>query len=135
MGTGAIFYMQIVPRGSGIDSEGLGRVELLVYGIFTPGPSVTEQLRVLLQRRLLLIAVDMLSSVLTKNPHFKWKQADFFFLRSFRNEWEKLEIEKIEKNDHCCYYKFPDGVNDPCMVLLQVHLSLFMICWSLEVLL
>ena len=122
--TGAIFYMQIVPRESGIDSEGLGRVELLVYGIFTPGPSVTEQLRVLLQRRLLLIAVDMLSSVLTKNPHFKWKQPDFFFLRSFRNEWEKLEIEKIEKNDHCCYYKFPDGVNDPCMVLLLFRQNL-----------
>ncbi|MGK3755215.1 MAG: hypothetical protein ACI8RD_007524, partial [Bacillariaceae sp.] len=114
--TGAIFYMKIEPRGSGIDSDGM--VELLVYGVKKPGPSVTEQLRVLLQRRLLLIGVDLLSSVLTKNPHFKWKQADFLFLKSFDNEWKKLEKEEVDKNNHCCYYKFPDGVFDPCMVLL-----------------
>ena len=120
--TGAIFYMKIEPRGSGIDSDGM--VELLVYGVKKPGPSVTEQLRVLLQRRLLLIGVDLLSSVLTKNPHFKWKQADFLFLKSFDDEWKKLEEEKVDKNDHCCYYKFPDGVFDPCMVLLLFRQNL-----------
>ena len=120
--TGAIFYMKIEPRGSGIDSD--GQVELLVYGVKKPGPSVTEQLSVLLQRRLLLIGVDMLSSVLTKNPHFKWKQADFLFLRSFDSEWKKLGDE--EKDDKNCYYycKFPDEVYDPCMALLLFRQNL-----------
>ena len=94
-----IFYMKLEPRGSGIDAD--GQVELLVYGIDEPGPSVTEQLRRLLQRRLLLIAVDQLSNVLTKNPHFKWKPFDFDFLRSFENEWKQLEEEKdrVENSD------------------------------------
>jgi hypothetical protein len=120
--TGAIFYMKIEPRGSGIDSD--GHVELLVYGVKKPGPSVTEQLRVLLQRRLLLIGVDMLSSVLTKNPHFKWKQADFLFLRSFDSEWRKLESKETDENDYCYYYRFPDGVYDPCMFLLLFRQNL-----------
>ena len=65
----------------------------------------------------------MLSSVLTKNPHFKWKQADFLFLRSFDSEWRKLENEEIEEN--CCfYYKFPNEVYDPCMVLLLFRQNL-----------
>ena len=120
--TGAIFYMKIEPRGSGIDSD--GQVELQVFGVKKPGPSVTEQLRVLLQRRLLLIGVDMLSSVLTKNPHFKWKQADFLFLRSFDSEWEKLGKDKVDKKNRCYYYKFPDEVYDPCMVLLLFRQNL-----------
>eukprot|EP00536_Pseudo-nitzschia_multiseries_P007031 jgi/Psemu1/194486/e_gw1.157.96.1 len=120
--TGAIFYMKIEPRGSGIDSD--GQVELLVYGITKPGPSVTEQLRVLLQRRLLRIGVDMLSSVLTKNPHFKWKPADFLFLRSFDNEWKKLEKEKADDQNDCYYFKFPKKVYDPCLVLLLFRQNL-----------
>ena len=120
--TGAIFYMKIEPRGSGIDSD--GQVELLVYGVKKPGPSVTEQLRVLLQRRLLLIGVDMLSSVLTKNPHFKWKKADFLFLRSFDSEWKKLENEETDEKNPYYYNKFPDGTYDPCMVLLLFRQNL-----------
>ena len=120
--TGAIFYMKIEPRGSGVDSD--GQVELLVYGIRKPGPSVTEQLSVLLQRRLLLIGVDMLSSVLTKNPHFKWKQADFLFLRSFDSEWRKLGNEQTDEKNRCYYYKFPDGAYDPCMVSLLFRQNL-----------
>jgi len=120
--TGAIFYMKIEPRGSGIDSN--GQVELLVYGVKKPGPSITEQLRVLLQRRILLIGVDMLSSVLTKNPHFKWKQADFLFLRSFDSELKKLENPKGDEKNGSYYYKFPDKVYDPCMVLLYFRLNL-----------
>jgi hypothetical protein len=120
--TEAIFYMTIEPRGTGIDAD--GRVELLVYGVSKPGPSVTEQLRVLLQRRLLLIAVDMLSSVLTKNPHFKWKQADIKFLRSFEQEWKKLEEDKEDAIDVCRYYEFPSAVTDPCMVLLSFRQNL-----------
>ncbi|KAG7353587.1 hypothetical protein IV203_002942 [Nitzschia inconspicua] len=119
--SGAIFYMEIQPKGNGIDTE--GQVELLVYGLGDPGPSVTSQLRVLLQRRLLLIAVDMLSNVLTKNPHFKWKKADFAFLRSFEKEWVKLENGET-KGSQYRYYKFPKIVYDPCMVLLFLRQNL-----------
>lgn len=119
--TEAIFYMKIEPRGSGIDAD--GKVELLVFGVHEPGPSLTEQLRVLLQRRLLLIGVDMLSSVLTKNPHFKWKQADFDFLRSFDKEWQMLEDGKIDKPE-IQIYEFPVGVTDPCMVLIMFRQNL-----------
>lgn len=120
--TGAIFYMKIEPRGSGIDSD--GQVELLVYGIRKPGPSVTEQLSVLLQRRLLLIGADMLSSVLTKNPHFKWKPADFQFLRSFDSEWREIVNEDTDEKNRCYYFKFPEGVYDPCMVSLLFRQNL-----------
>ena len=120
--SGAIFYIKIEPRGSGIDSD--GQVELLVYGIRKPGPSVTEQLSVLLQRRLLLIGADMLSSVLTKNPHFKWKPADFLFLRSFDSEWRKVVNEEADEKNCCYYYKFPEGVHDPCMVTILFRQNL-----------
>jgi hypothetical protein len=118
----AIFYMEIQPSGSGIDSE--GQVELLVYGLFDPGPSVTNQLRILLQRRLLHIAIDMLSNVLTKNPHFKWKRADFLFLQSFEQEWTKLEDVETRSSSQCRYYKFPSMIKDPCMVLLLLRQNL-----------
>lgn len=119
--TEAIFYMKIEPIGTGIDAD--GQVELLVFGVHEPGPSVTKQLRVLLLRRLLLIGVDMLSSVLTKNPHFKWKQADFDFLRAFDREWHMLEHGKAEKQD-MQIYEFPADVTDPCMVLLMFRQNL-----------
>jgi hypothetical protein len=119
--TEAIFYMKIEPRGAVIDAE--GQVELLVFGVHEPGPSITEQLRVLLQRRLLLIGVDMLSSVLTKNPHFKWKQADFEFLRSFNNEWQMLADDTVEK-PKLQIYEFPASVTDHCMVLIMFRQNL-----------
>lgn len=120
--SGAIFYMELKARGNGIDSD--GQVELMVYGLGDPGPSVTDQLRILLQRRLLLIAVDMLSNVLTKNPHFKWKSTDFGFLRSFEMEWKTLENNQNECSTKRRYYKFPSGTTDPCMVLLILRQNL-----------
>jgi hypothetical protein len=118
----AIFYMKIQPRGSGIDSE--GQVELLVFGLGDPGPSVTNQLRTLLQRRLLLIAVDMLSNVLTKNPHFKWKRGDLAFLRSFEKEWKELENVPADGSGQFRYYRLPKMIHDPCMVLLYLRQNL-----------
>jgi hypothetical protein len=112
---GAIFYMTLQAKGSGIDAD--GQVELLVHGIHEPGPSVTMQLRVLLQKRLFLIAVDMLSVVLTKNPHFNWKRADIEFLRSFEKDWTSLEDEKDPDSNQECFYEFPTEINDPCMIL------------------
>jgi hypothetical protein len=114
--TGAIFYMSLQATGSGNDAD--GKIQLLVHGVHEPGPSVTMQLRMLLQRRLLLIAVDMLSSVLTKNPHFNWKQADLDFIRSFETEWTSIE-ENSDTTKQDCIYEFPSHVNDPLLVLLM----------------
>lgn len=113
--TGAIFYLSLQATSGGNDND--GKIQLLVHGVHEPGPSVTMQLRMLLQRRLLLIAVDMLSSVLTKNPHFNWKQADLDFIRSFETEWTSLE-ETSETSQQDFIYEFPSHVYDPLLVLL-----------------
>eukprot|EP00934_Nitzschia_sp_Nitz4_P004171 Nitzschia sp. Nitz4//scaffold20_size174350//160042//170970//NITZ4_002134-RA/size174350-augustus-gene-0.39-mRNA-1//1//CDS//3329541905//4161//frame0 len=119
---GAIFYMTLEARGSGIDGD--GSVELLVYGIRNPGPSITFQLSALLQRRLMIIAVEMLSAVLTKNPHFRVSGADLDFLRSFNHEWPILEKETSRSKNDECYFEFPDFVYDPCMVILMFRQNL-----------
>lgn len=82
---GEIFYMRLN------DTE--TQVELLVYGIDDPGPSITEQLCDLLRRRIMLIGVDLLSSVLTKNPHYKWREGDLEFVQSFEAKWKQLGQE------------------------------------------
>ena len=120
--TGAIFYMRVEASGSGIDGD--GRVELLVHGIHEPGPSVTKQLKRLLQRRILQIAVDMLAAVLTKNPHFNWKPADLEFLRAFEEDWQSLEDETSDTVPKEISYIFPSHVNDPCLVLFMFRQNL-----------
>jgi hypothetical protein len=120
--TGAIFYMTVQAIGSGVDTD--GKVELLVHGVREPGPSVTMQLRMLLQRRILQIAVDMLSAVLTKNPHFNWKQADLDFLSSFETDWKSLDDESVEGMQKERLYMFPTQVNDPFLVLLMFRQNL-----------
>jgi len=112
-----IFYMKLQSRGSGIDGD--GKVELLVHGINKPGPSVTHQLKVLLQRRLMMTAVEILSAVLTKNPHFRVSAADLDFLRSFEKEWTFLAKEESVADPSDAYYEFPEFVYDPTMVLLM----------------
>lgn len=104
-------------HGGGVEPD--GTIDLLVYGIQEPGPSITIQLTQLLQRRLLLIAVDMLSAVLTKNPHFHWKRADLDFLRGFEDEWGKLdETHDFQSGDQIVEYEFPSHPTDPGMILL-----------------
>ncbi|CAJ1954420.1 unnamed protein product [Cylindrotheca closterium] len=112
----AIFYMRLKAEEA-IDDN--GSVTLLVYGVNPPGPSVTRQLRTLLQRRILLIGVDMLASILTKNPHFLWMRTDLKFLNSFEEDWASLEKEVPVVSDQSYIYEFPAGANDPCMVLLM----------------
>jgi hypothetical protein len=115
--SGAIFYMSLQAIGTSFDGD--GKVALLVHGVDPPGPSVTLQLKSLLQRRLLLIAVDMLSSVLTKNPHFNWKLSDFEFLRSFETDWASLEQEAPTASEQTCVYEFPAEAYDCCLILLM----------------
>jgi hypothetical protein len=108
----AIFYLRLQSVGSGFDAD--GKVQLLVHGVNAPGPSVTRQLKSSLQRRLMLIAVDTLASVLTKNPHINWKLSDFEFLRSFEKSWKNLEDEEPVASEPECFYEFPVEANDPC---------------------
>jgi hypothetical protein len=112
----AIFYMKLKATGS---NEGEHYVELLVFGLRLPGPSVTMQLAKILQKRLLVLAVDALSKVLSKNPHFNWKSSDVNFVRSFEATWLNLEEDidepSIEKDVD---YSLPNSVYDPIMLLI-----------------
>jgi hypothetical protein len=123
--TGSIFYMTLLATGGGVEAD--GTIELLVHGVYEPGPSVTRQLKKLLQKRLLIIAIDMLSSVLTKNPLYNWRDPDFAFVRNFREEWLSLQeddgkpAESAESERH---YAFPAAVYDPVMVLLYFRQNL-----------
>ncbi|CAB9512295.1 seizure threshold 2 [Seminavis robusta] len=121
--TGDVFYMMLEPRGGGVEPD--GQIDLLVYGIQEPGPSITSQLAQLLQRRLLLIAVDMLSAVLTKNPHFHWKRQDLDFIHSFEEDWRRLdETHDNKPEDQCVEYIFPRYPTDPGMILLYFRQNL-----------
>jgi hypothetical protein len=117
-----IFYIRLQAGGTGIDGD--GNVELLVHGINKPGPSVTQQLKVLLQRRLLMIAVEMLSAVLTKNPHFRVSASDLDFLGSFDKECTSLGKDEPTSDPAEVHYEFPVFVTDPTMVLLMFRQNL-----------
>jgi hypothetical protein len=112
----AIFYMKLKATGS---NEGEHYVELLVFGLRQPGPSVTMQLARILQKRLLVLAVDALSKVLSKNPHFNWKSSDVNFVRSFEDTWLSLEDDIDEPSvDKDVDYALPSSVDDPIMLLI-----------------
>ena len=112
----AIFYMKLKASGS---DEGANYVELLVFGLDQPGPSVTRQLVRILQRRLLVLAVDVLSTVLSKNPQFNWKSSDVKFVRSFEDAWLSLDDETdVPHVDKDVDYALPSFVHDPIMLLL-----------------
>lgn len=120
---GQVFYMKLLTSGGGLEPD--GTIQLLVHGLDKPGPSVTEQLRQLLQKRLYVIAVDMLASVLAKNPRYYWKHADIDFVMSFESEWSKVEDTIVEqKSPHIRRYSFPKHVFDPGMVLVLFRRNL-----------
>lgn len=123
--SGSVFYMRLLFRQGVTDTvlhsgtDGEAQIELLVYGIEDPGPSITQQLRKLLQKRLLLIAVDMLSSVLTKNPQYHWRQPDIIFIRSFQAHWNDIENGYAPSAfNKRRTYAFPPSAYDPGMIIL-----------------
>lgn len=63
-----IFYMTL--------SENEHTVELAVYGLSNPGPSITEQLLCLLQKNMLMLSLNAISSVLMKNPYYALLQEE-----------------------------------------------------------
>lgn len=83
-----------------------------------PGPSVTRQLAALLKKRLLSIAIDMLSSVLTKNPNYYWRRPDLTFVRSYEEAMSALEDDKaLATTDRERFYTIPAEF-DPLMLFL-----------------
>lgn len=120
---GSIFYMNLEPEGGGVEAD--GKIHLLVHGIDKPGPSVTTQLTGLLKKRLLLIAVDTLGSVITKNPRYSWKRADLRFVESFEKEWLKLNSPNLSELTRTKrMYVFPKQAFDLGMVLLYFRQNL-----------
>lgn len=113
---GAIFYMNLLTEGGGI--EGNGTIQLIVRGVHHPGPSVTEQLTTLLRKKLMTIGAEMLSSVLVKNPEYFWRGHDLSFVRSFRREWEVLDAPSVPHSSNDRVYRIPNCITDPGMVLL-----------------
>jgi hypothetical protein len=120
--SGSIFYMKLTIDQQNVkdksESSLEGCINLLVYGIGVPGPSITVQLRKLLHKRLLTVAVEILSSVLTKNPRYHWRQPDIRFVKSFEAQTNSYDEDdpSIEKKQRT--YSFPESVVDPGMVVL-----------------
>jgi len=121
--TGAIFYLNLSPVSSSALNE--NSIELKVYGVEEPGPSITQQLNEILQKRLLSLSVDTLSSLLTKNPNFNWKKEDLQLIRSFRRSFSVLgEGDEVQINSEDSIYEFPEQVFDPLAVLLYFKQNL-----------
>jgi len=95
-------------------------VELQVHGLTKPGPSITDQLARLLQKKLLLLPLDALSTVLKKNPYYQLLPADVAFLTQFQSAWKSLE-QDIDAMSECStkVYELPVQMQDPIMLLLM----------------
>ena len=116
--------MMLEAFGGGVEPD--GQVALLVHGVQEPDVSITKQLTQILQKRLLLIAVDMLSILLTKNPHFHWKMSDLAFIDSFEKDWQALdENRNTDFGEQEVEYQFPpESFQDPGIILLFLRQNL-----------
>ena len=85
-----IFYLKL----NDLDNH----IELQVYGTHECGPSITKQLCNLLERRIMLIGVELLSSVLTKNPFYKWREGDLNYVNNFHSAWKNVSQETIQED-------------------------------------
>ena len=114
--SGLTFYMRLVVQEYNDERN----IDFLVFGIEPPGPSITEQLRKRLEKRLLVIAVEMLTSVLTKNPHYHWRQLDISFIKSFHESWDVLDDNNSTRNviGRNRTYAFPTAAFDPGMITI-----------------
>ena len=114
---GAIFYMKLDSGNSSTLSE--CTVELKVYGVQKPGPSITRQLKRLLQKKLLSLSVDALSWVLTKNPSLNWRKDDLHLVQSYRQSLAALgEGSEESSYSQDSFYEFPEHVYDPLAVFI-----------------
>ena len=117
-----IYYMNLIYHKSTRqdDEENSHVIELLVYGIAKPGPVITEELVRLLQRKLLMLPLDALSSVLNKNPQYNLLTTDMSFINNFSRRLKEIEPE-VESVDGNCVktYELPSHVEDPLILLLM----------------
>jgi hypothetical protein len=119
----SVFYLSLVTSGGGIEADGV--IQMLVYGVDSPGPSVTMQLTRLLKRRLLMIAVEMLSSVLTKNPKYSWRPQDLSFVKAYQASWTELDGPSYSTvSESLVRYVVPAFVSTPGMLLLYFRQNL-----------
>lgn len=117
-----IYYMNLIYRKNigQDDDENSHVIELLVYGIAPPGPVITEELVRLLQRKLLQLPLDALSSVLNKNPQYTLLATDMSFINNFSRRLKEIEPE-IDSNvdSYVRTYDLPSHVQDPLTLLLM----------------
>lgn len=114
--SGSIFYMQLLHFGGGQDAD--GELELRIQGVDKLPSSVPEQLTRMLKKRLMTIATEQLSSVLSQNPSYSWKSEDIEYVWSFREQWMSLEPHYDSSKAQVRLYAIPEGVSDLGMVLL-----------------
>lgn len=116
-----VFYMKLSHKKS--DAEETEQyphmIELLVYGCDTPCPSITDQLVCLLQRKLLTLTLDALSSLLKKNPWFNLLASDLAFIKNFSSELRELDHDNPAAPDCTRTYVLPPHVQDPLILLLM----------------
>ena len=121
--SGNIFYMKLSTTGGGLEPDGV--IDLEVHGIEQPTESVTKQLSRLISKKILSIAVDLLSAVLTKNPRYGWRNADVNFVIDYNKMLIEVE-EDTEGFDPSVtqYYSLPLSTSDPSSVLLYFRQNL-----------
>lgn len=106
-----VFYMNL--------SEQEHSVQLSVYGLTTPGPSIVDQLVALLQKNMLMLPLNAISSLLTKNPWYALLPQDVMFLRNFHIHMSNFDSDygnKPAKSTRT--YSLPPYIHDPLVILL-----------------
>ena len=106
-----VFYMDLIEHSNAI--------ELIVRGLCTPGPSITEQLVCLLQKNMLVLPLNALSAVLTKNPFFALLPTDLTFLRGFGEKMANFDGDYDRSSAKSRrIYGVPSRIADPLGMLL-----------------
>ena len=92
---------------------GIDIVNLIVRGVDSVGISVTSKLCRLLEKKMMSIALEQLTSLLCKNPYFELKLDDLHFLETYEM---RFGIDDFEKQETEHYFTFPSIINDPLVV-------------------
>lgn len=112
--TDNIFYMKLTSNSD-------DRITLLIYGIERPDESITIQLPRLLRNKMVSLSIDVVSSVLQKNPCYSLLPNDVQFLRTFQQENEYAGAESLSHFPAVCEYEFPEYAYDPVLILMYFH--------------
>ena len=97
-------------QGSDDASSEDNTIRLKVYGVDSPGPSITSQLTSILKNRISTLALDALSTILRNNPRFMIEENDMRFLMSFQPSSRPNVVKKS--------FNLPAIVQDPYLFLL-----------------